>query len=120
MALKHFKLEEFNCKHCGKNLMDEEFLHKLDNLRDMLGFPLVVTSGYRCPEYNKQVSTTGEDGPHTTGHAADFAVSHVEAFELVALAIAVGFTGFGIHQRGAGRFIHLDDLEENRPRFWSY
>lgn len=34
----------------------------------------------------------------------------------------LGFTGIGINQQGdpAGRFIHLDFLETNRPRIWSY
>jgi len=32
--LTHFRLEEFNCTHTNANLMDEAFLHKLDELRE--------------------------------------------------------------------------------------
>jgi hypothetical protein len=49
-----------------------------------------------------------------------------DALELVALALAYGFTGIGVNQKGAhdGRFIHLDDLDnapgQPRPCIWSY
>lgn len=105
--------------------MQESFMAKLIALREKCGFPMPVTSGYRTPEENKAVSTTGENGPHTSGRATDIAISGENAFKLVSFALAEGFTGIGIKQHGPmrGRYVHLDDLsapEFPRPRIWTY
>jgi len=126
MSWEFFKPEEFACKHCGENKIQVGFVDKLDALRKTYGAPIVISSGYRCPEYNATVSSTGTNGPHTTGRAVDIAVSGAEAFKLMELALASGeFNGVGVNQKGnhAGRFIHLDDLDpasHPRPGVWSY
>lgn len=120
MAWKFFKLSEFDCKHCGQNMMQSGFIDKLDALRKEVGFPLRVTSGYRCPQHNMAVSTTGPNGPHTTGRAVDLGVDRARALIVLKAALNGGFTGVGIQQKGASRFIHLDDLEDGRPTIWSY
>ena len=101
-------------------------MDRLQAIRDRLAFRFPVTSGYRSPAYNAKVSKTGKAGPHTTGRAVDIAVAGGEAHELIDAMKEFGFTGRGIRQRGgwAGRFVHLDDLENApgvpRPRTWSY
>jgi zinc D-Ala-D-Ala carboxypeptidase len=124
VKLRHFKLEEFKCKHCGLNKMQEEFLLLVDELRERCGFPLVITSGYRCPAYNQKVSTTGPKGPHTTGRAVDLGVSRHFAYLTLMHALRMPFTGIGVQQKGESRFIHLDTLKEPeqapRPTIWSY
>lgn len=125
MTFKYFKLEDFACKHCGKNLIAPDFVAKLDRLRETVGFALIVSSGYRCAVHNAAVSTTGQNGPHTTGRAADLAVSRHAAFWLLEAAMTSGeFSGVGVQQKGTTRFIHLDDLTEPehapRPSVWSY
>jgi zinc D-Ala-D-Ala carboxypeptidase len=120
----HFHVRELACRcGCG-GLPKQDFMDKVEKLRDRLGFALPVTSGYRCPEYNNRVSGTGRSGPHTTGRAIDLGVSHSRALELLRMALLMGFTGIGVKQHGAGRFIHLDDLPnaEGQPRshIWSY
>ena len=125
--MRHFAPEEFACRcgTCGSDghEMDIAFVQALDNIRERLGFPLIVTSGYRCPAYNSQVSTTGRDGPHTTGRAVDLLVSGARAHALITEA-QLGMTGIGINQKGSHgqRFIHLDNLKAPRPRpnVWSY
>lgn len=42
----------------------------LDPLREALGMPITVTSGYRCPQLNKVVGGV-YTSQHQTGHAAD-------------------------------------------------
>lgn len=126
--LRFFKKTEFNCRcGCGRNNMEPEFLKKLDTARGILGFPLIISSGYRCPSHNERVSTTGKSGPHTTGRAADVLIFGREAYILVRyMSLHGGMTGLGINQRGAHdkRFIHLDDLEQSdgryRPTVWTY
>jgi uncharacterized protein YcbK (DUF882 family) len=101
--------------------MDSAFIDALDILRARVGFPLVVSSGYRCPTHNQRVSSTGPDGPHTTGKAVDIAVDRQRAWHVLREAARMGFTGIGIKQTGGGRFIHLDMLDgQNRPMLWGY
>ena len=118
----HFLPAELRCRCCGLYLRVPEFLDRLEELRRTVGVPLKVTSGYRCPAYNAKVSTTGSEGPHTTGRAVDLLVSHETAYKVAAAGLELGFTGLGIKQHGpaAARFLHLDDLARGRPRIWSY
>ena len=122
--MKYFSIDEFRCSHCNEVHMDDDFLLILDRMRDEAGFPFVITSGYRCPEYNNTVSSTGYNGPHTTGKAVDIQCSHKEADKVLELAYKYGITGKGIKQHGSGRFIHLDILDQAtgrpRPHVWSY
>ena len=128
MELKHFKLREFKCPcGCGGDFMEENFLLMLDEVRDMAGFPFIVTSGYRCPEYNNRISSTGRNGPHTTGKAADLHLLGQEAFAAIPLFYDGGILGeahggLGLKQTGEhdGRFVHVDSLtdDENSPRPW--
>lgn len=125
MTLRYFKIEEFACKcGCGTNLIDSQFVQELDDLRGEYGLPMIVNSGYRCPKHNAQVSDTGESGPHTTGRASDIAVDRGNAYRLLKIALNRGFTGIGVQQRGAARYLHLDNLPNSpgqpRPTIWSY
>lgn len=119
-----FKPSEFACKCCGVSEMNSQFMVKLELLRSAFDEPMIISSGYRCPKHNQAVSTTGATGPHTTGQACDVKVSGAAAYRLVRLAIAHGFTGIGVSQKGAhsSRFIHLDTLTQPHPRpsLWSY
>ena len=125
MAWKHFKRDEFACNCCGANQINDRFVDELDEMREQLGFPFVIRSGYRCPAHNARVSETGENGPHTTGRAVDIAVNGANAYRLIAAAIQHGFTGIGVSQKGdhKRRYIHLDMLVDEgrfRPTVWSY
>lgn len=119
----NFTEYEFRCRcGCGRADMVPEFLDRLQSVRNEFG-PMVISSGFRCPEYNAKISSTGKDGPHTTGRAVDVLVSGWKAAQLTALAVKNGFTGIGWSQRGLRekRFVHIDDLSnESRPATWSY
>lgn len=121
---RHFKREEFACKHCGDNRIASVFVDQLDELRERVGFALPVTSGYRCPIHNARVSSTGANGPHTTGFAVDLAVDRARAHKVLEVALQMGFAGVGVQQKGTVRFIHLDTLPQApgrpRPTVWSY
>jgi len=120
----HFTSAELACK-CGCGMLPaQDFMDKIEKLRLSLGFALPVTSAARCPEHNAKVSGTGRTGPHTTGRAIDIGVQGSRAHSLLMTALAMGFTGIGVAQKGGGRFIHLDDLPNSptspRPFIWSY
>lgn len=130
MSWLYFTEKEMSCNcprihsvsNPPKNADFEEFMGLLVGVRKACGFPFIINSGYRCPEHNKEVSTTGEGGPHTIG-AADIKISGYKAYQLVKVAIAHGMTGIGIKQNGPteSRYIHLDNLNgETRPWIWSY
>jgi len=120
---RYFKKEEFDCKETGKNKMKHEFMQKLELLREQVGFPLRITSGYRAPEHSIEAKKA-VPGAHTKGRAADLAVQGAQAFAVIAAAVRLGFRGIGVQQKGAARFVHLDDLEHiaerPRPTIWSY
>ena len=76
-----------------------------------------VTSGYRCPIHNQSVGG-GRTSRHMDGVAIDVAVSGSDAFELLACAVALGWRGVGVSQKGDSRFLHLDTRD--KPALWSY
>jgi len=125
MLTVNFSRDELACKHCEKMEIPLASIQRLQRVRDRVGHFLKVSSGYRCPEHNNAVSGTGYTGPHTKA-AFDVAVHGNEAYSVVQAAIAEGFSGIGVNQKGPleQRFIHLDDLpdEDGRPRptIWSY
>lgn len=119
-AYPNFSEHEFKCSHCGKVAMKPEFMKKLQELRTAFRKPMRVSSGYRCPHHPIEAAKVSP-GAHTTGRAVDIAVEGSDAFELLRLAFAMGFTGIGVQQKGSGRFIHLDTLTvAPRPNVWSY
>lgn len=121
----NFSEEELRCKcGCGRADMRPEFLDRLQDVRTAYGKPLTISSGFRCPDHNSKASHTGFGGPHTTGRAVDIAIRGHDAHALLSLALSHGFTGIGVSQKDASRFLHLDDLEDAascpRPWIWSY
>ncbi|MFZ7134357.1 MAG: D-Ala-D-Ala carboxypeptidase family metallohydrolase [Eubacteriales bacterium] len=52
---KNFNEKEFACPCCGKTVINMDIVNKLQKLRDFIGFPIVITSGYRCDKYNKSI-----------------------------------------------------------------
>jgi len=120
----NFSKEEFDCKHTGKNEMKHSFMSKLQTLRTTYNKPLRITSGYRDYAHPVEAKKPRKNGAHPTGLAVDIAVDRKEAYEVLKLAMQIGFTGIGFQQKGGGRFIHLDTIEDNelqpRPSIWSY
>ena len=120
----NYSRSEFVCHcGCGRADMDMAFMDALQELRDAVGFPMAISSGFRCPAHNDKVSSTGLSGPHTTGKALDVRVAGLEAYDLLVLAASWGFDGLGVKQHGPteGRFLHFDTIKKGpRPRVWSY
>lgn len=119
--MNYFTEKELSCPCCGVNGFKKDTLKRLNLLRAAVGFPMPMTSGYRCEAYNK---FKGYTQTHATGQAGDFGLTHRQAFLVLATAAIYGFTGIGVKQKGKARFLHLDDLPEAfgrpRPHVWSY
>lgn len=94
---------------CGRMEMKDEFMNQIVLIREAVGIPFRITSGFRCPTHNARVSSTGEAGPHTWGRALDIAADSRMKSLIQTAASGIGFNRFGI----AKTFIHLDDLTED-------
>jgi uncharacterized protein YcbK (DUF882 family) len=103
---ENFSLHEFQCKD-GSQLVkvDERLVEKLQKLRDMVGKPIIIQSGYRTPEYNKKVGGAA-DSQHVKGTAADISIKGMNVEDLAMLAEKVGFDGIGIYTKQG--FVHVD------------
>ncbi|MBL8805907.1 MAG: hypothetical protein JNN22_03590 [Rhodospirillales bacterium] len=121
----YFTEAELRCKcGCGRSDMDPEFMSRLDTLRAQWGRGITPTSAFRCENHPDEREKTTV-GAHRQGRAVDIPVNGPDAFRLIQLALASGFTGIGVSQRvGKPRFIHLDDAPaadgQPRPTCWSY
>ncbi len=117
----NFSESEMRCKcGCGRADMDPDFMALLQGARDAYRRPMVVNSGFRCPEYDKAV---GGAGAHPTGRAADISVTGEDTHSLLTVALVLGMRGIGLKQHGPHkwRFMHLDDLDgPTRPWVWTY
>jgi zinc D-Ala-D-Ala carboxypeptidase len=100
-------------------------MQRIVMLRELLGFPFVVTSAYRCKDHPIE-ARKDSPGAHETGQALDIHVYGNNAHRLLDAALREGFSGVGVSQRGeySKRFIHLDNLgnsnDRPRPTVWSY
>lgn len=118
---ENFKFEEFTCKcGCGLTEVSSDMLDLLQTAREDLNQSIGITSGYRCPEHNAKVSSTGREGPHTRG-AVDIHVSNSQHRKELIDYFAKKVSGLGI----AKTFIHIDLLTYEhgfnmRPNAWIY
>ena len=116
----NFTPDEFRCSCCNRLEISSDIMDLLQKARNDLG-PLQITSAYRCPDHNNSVSSTGENGPHTTGMAVDIHVSNSQHRKKLIDYFAKKVTGLGV----AKTFLHIDLLTpengfEMRPNAWKY
>lgn len=80
---EHFKVKEFAQKdfRCDKVIVDTELIDVLEDIRAHFNKPVIVTSGYRTPEYNAKIGGV-KNSQHTKGTAADIKVSGIPAREI--------------------------------------
>src|SRR5690625_1177945 len=120
---KNFHRKEFDCKDGTK--VPIEFKNNLirlavnlQKLRDDLGSPLVISSGYRTPKYNKRVggATLSQ---HLTASAGDLSQSKetpLELYKRIEKLIKEG----KMHNGGLGlynTFVHYDIRQ--KPARWN-
>ncbi|ABR48298.1 Peptidase M15A [Alkaliphilus metalliredigens QYMF] len=110
---KNFQLREFQCLG-GSQLvkLDHRLIEKLQQLRDQVGSPVIVTSGFRTPEHNKRVGGS-LNSQHLLGRAADIQVPGYSPEAIAQIADALGFTGVGIY----ATFTHVDVRTTGQSRW---
>ena len=79
---QHFKVKEFACKDGSQVVFIDSYLVSiLDILRNQVGKPVIITSGYRTPEWNTKCGGA-KYSYHMRGMAADIRVDGISAKEL--------------------------------------
>lgn len=82
-SIKHFKKSEFTCEcGCGLNNINLKLVKVLDDIRSHFNSPLIVTSGCRCYNHNKNIGGI-EGSRHVFGKAADFYVKGISTNKLL-------------------------------------
>jgi uncharacterized protein YcbK (DUF882 family) len=122
--IRSFTFDEMACKNCphcgGISDMNEDFMMKLQQLRDSCNFPLHVNSGFRCAQ--KNIDCGGhENSAHLTGEGSDLRCERNQARVVIQKAIEMGFS-VGISQKGSSRYVHVDSKlrKSGNPNLWSY
>lgn len=128
----HFELQEFTKSvtardHGLKNEPAPEHVenlkalcvHTLEPLREALGMPIIITSGYRCKELNHLLVNHSTKSQHMNGEAADFVVQGenrrellIRAFRTIILDENVDFDQLIIYPS----FIHVSYTSRRKNR----
>ena len=136
----HFKLREFTesataMKHGIDNRPTPEVVenlqrlctHTLEPLREKLGLPIIITSGYRTKELNEIIVHASRKSQHMSGQAADFYVAQgpvqgsrvqgsrellIQAFRLIITEPEIDFDQLIIYPT----FIHVSYVSKEKNR----
>lgn len=104
---------------CGLNRVVQDSLDKLQLIRDDFGKPMVVTSGFRCPNHPIE-ARKGKDALHRHCSGKSFDVrcrNSKDRYALVKLAMKYGAKGIGIR----GDIVHIDWFGGDEDKFlWLY
>ena len=123
-----FTTHEFSCP-CGCGFgsdpddVSEDLITRLNFVRYLYGYPLVVTSGARCIDYNRDVGGV-DNSAHTPDpengqcQAVDLLIrSGGDRARLIQLALDMQFARLGVAQS----FLHLDVATHlPTPTIWTY
>ena len=121
---KYFKLSEFDSpdRPGSGELMEHDLVQALDIARDIYGYPIKITSGFRTVEYHRDLTRRGyptaKNSSHLIGWAADIAVpNNQRRFLLLEALLDAGFNRIGIGQN----FFHVDmDPNKTPNTIWVY
>ena len=121
---RNFSMREFACRGkcgaiCRSLRMSDEFMQKLQALRDLVGKSITITSGIRCEKYNATIPGAAKQSWHIPRNgvacAADIRTTRddKDVLALYAAADHLGFKGIGLYK---GR-IHVDTRPTKRARW---
>ena len=97
----NFSAAEFTCRHCRLLVgPDLQLVNVLQRVRNHVGLPLRIVSGYRCRAHNAAVGGSTRS-QHLLGRAADVP----GWFAPLAVWQEAGATGVGVRE---GLVVHVD------------
>lgn len=117
---EHFTFEELTRtddielkeKNTVEGLRIQTKLEKLakfaEQVREVIGCPMIITSGFRCEELNKKVGGSAMS-QHRFGEAIDFIPASISAFEAFAKIIIsnIEYGQLILEKRGVGHILHI-------------
>lgn len=124
MKFKHFNYDEFDSplQEGSGQLMQDEFLTRLDHARDIAGIPFKITSGYRIEADIDRLLDAGykvsKNSSHLKGCAADIGTpTSQQRYIIIDALLKAGFNRIGI----ADTFVHVDsDIDKAPFVIWTY
>lgn len=101
---QYFELSEFESPDSKEVKLSPKLIELLEKMREEIGKPIIINSGYRTPEYNRKIKGYPES-KHMEGIAADIRkIEGLSIDEMAEIAEKVGFDGIGKYDWG----IHVD------------
>lgn len=111
-----FTVREFAC-HDGSDtvLIDAALAKYIQRIRNWAGVPIIISSGYRTPAYNKKIGGA-PNSYHTRGQAADiYAKDRKKSIsEIARFAQAIGVPG--VEKNEDSNYVHIDT--RTKRYFW--
>jgi hypothetical protein len=106
---KNFRLSEFRPgKHSYEYIrISPALIRALEEIRARTGMPITVTSGYRPPDYNREVGGVS-NSLHVDGLAADIYCDGLSTAQLHTICKQVIGKGGGVGYYPKSGFIHVD------------
>lgn len=102
---KNFSPQELASRREGELMINEKAMDALQRLRELLGRPMIVNSGYRSAAHNKALGAA-PNSYHMRAMAFDVRMDNQNPQEFERLARQAGFTGFGYYVKNG--FMHID------------
>jgi len=105
---KYFTEEECKCHCCGQlpaGGMNQRLFDVLDAIREDVGVPVTILSGYRCPIQN-EVCKGVKNSQHLLGNAADITYNGIDVNCLAKVAEECSADGIGRYWSQG--FVHVD------------
>ena len=123
---ENFSKLEIMCPcSCGADKISSVLIEKLQKVRNIIGRPIIITSGVRCEFYNTSIKASMNSShipdSYGMGNAVDIACTNSkDRYELVELSQKF-FKRIGISGGSYGGFIHLDvDRSKVQEVMWLY
>jgi len=123
----HFSVEEFTASDTAARLGIDNSLpadltaiaietaQMMERIRSFLGVPILVTSGYRCPELNAAIGSTSTSD-HIKAMACDFKVPNYGTPIDVCRALLPELDNFGVGQIiYENTWIHVSTRKQDKP-----
>lgn len=108
-GIKYFTKNEFACKcpRCGGFPVEpnKELVKLADSVRQHFGKPMIISSGIRCTEHNREVGGV-YNSRHLSGKAVDFSVRGLTADQI--LSYVKSIPGVRYSYPIDGSYVHMD------------
>ena len=105
---RHFSTWEFRCRCCNEAKVESKLVNALQELRFLVGKPILINSGYRCPKHNKAIGGA-KNSQHILGTAADIVIPGLDVEQMFSYAKLIEpFEKGGIGIYPDQKFIHVD------------